>query len=228
MKPRKEGRRTTSSATRSRTVDSVGLEPRSSGSRSPRVSRTASLVDRELIIEEDIVGFEGLHISPDDANPRSFPYSVKQQCWEKAEKIKGRDPDRWRRDALGNIVFRKLVGCPGCLCHDYDHIMPYSKGGKSTLENCQVLQAVTWIFWNYRPMVMFIVSKIRGVVASNNQGQTASWFPNEVRLKWTRVEMDNPYEVLRMNNTLVVLSVSNHKNLCSEFRCQMRIIDRAG
>ncbi|KAJ3702690.1 hypothetical protein LUZ61_006395 [Rhynchospora tenuis] len=76
-----------------------------------------------------------------DANPRSFPYSVKQQCWEKAEKVKGRDPDRWRRDALGNIVFRKLVGCPGCLCHDYDHILPYSKGGRSTLENCQVLQA---------------------------------------------------------------------------------------
>ncbi|KAL2492978.1 HNH endonuclease [Abeliophyllum distichum] len=45
------------------------------------------------------------------------------------------------RDPLGNTVFRKLVGCPGCLCHDYDHIIPYSKGGKSTLENCQVLQA---------------------------------------------------------------------------------------
>ncbi|KAJ3673796.1 hypothetical protein LUZ60_005788 [Juncus effusus] len=77
----------------------------------------------------------------DETNPRSFPYGVKQQCWEKAEKIAGRDPDRWRRDALGNIVFRKLVGCAGCLCHDYDHILPYSKGGKSTLENCQVLQA---------------------------------------------------------------------------------------
>ncbi|KAJ4796475.1 HNH endonuclease [Rhynchospora pubera] len=75
------------------------------------------------------------------ANPRSFPFGVKQQCWEKAEKIKGRDPDRWRCDALGNTVFRKLVGCPGCLCHDYDHILPYSKGGRSTLENCQVLQA---------------------------------------------------------------------------------------
>ncbi|KAK7330348.1 hypothetical protein VNO77_24539 [Canavalia gladiata] len=74
-------------------------------------------------------------------NPRSFPHSVKQQCWEKAEKVKGRDPDRWRRDALGNTVFRKLLGCPGCLCHDYDHIVPYSKGGESTLENCQVLQA---------------------------------------------------------------------------------------
>ncbi|PWZ58955.1 hypothetical protein Zm00014a_010392 [Zea mays] len=77
---------------------------------------------------------------PSASEPRSFSYAVKQQCWEKAERVPGRDPERWRRDALGNIVFRKLVGCPGCLCHDYDHIVPYSKGGKSTLENCQVLQ----------------------------------------------------------------------------------------
>ncbi|KAK9119229.1 hypothetical protein Scep_017322 [Stephania cephalantha] len=64
-------------------------------------------------ITDDISGvFEDFRISP-DYNPRSFPHSVKQQCWDKAEKIKGRDPDRWRRDSLGNIVFRKLVGCPG-------------------------------------------------------------------------------------------------------------------
>ncbi|KAA3460671.1 HNH endonuclease isoform 2 [Gossypium australe] len=121
---------------------------------SPRRSRSskltppsASLVDGELSVTEQERSsavtslFEGLQISQDsNSNPRSFPYSVKQQCWEKAEKVKGRDPDRWRRDAVGNIVFRKLVGCPGCLCHDYDHIIPYSKGGKSTLENCQVLQ----------------------------------------------------------------------------------------
>ncbi|CAM6029022.1 unnamed protein product [Sphagnum compactum] len=73
--------------------------------------------------------------------PRSFPYHVKEACWAKAEPVKGRDPARWRRDALGNIVFRKLVGCQGCLCHDYDHIVPYSKGGESTLDNCQLLQA---------------------------------------------------------------------------------------
>ncbi|OQU93153.1 hypothetical protein SORBI_3001G489800 [Sorghum bicolor] len=82
---------------------------------------------------------------PSASEPRSFSYAVKQQCWEKAERVPGRDPERWRRDALGNIVFRKLVGCPGCLCHDYDHIVPYSKGGKSTLENCQVLQLWRWI-----------------------------------------------------------------------------------
>lgn len=60
-------------------------------------------------------------------NPRSFSHGVKAQCWDKAEKVRGRDPDRWRRDYLGNVLFRKLVGCPGCYCHDYDHIVPYSK-----------------------------------------------------------------------------------------------------
>jgi hypothetical protein len=33
-----------------------------------------------------------------------------------------------------------LRGCDGCLCHEYDHIVPFSKGGKSTLDNCQILQ----------------------------------------------------------------------------------------
>ncbi|CAN0896006.1 hypothetical protein LINGRAHAP2_LOCUS18207 [Linum grandiflorum] len=103
-------------------------------------SSSASLASNR----DTIALFQDLQISEDYVSsvpePRSFPNSVKLQCWEKAEKVKGRDPARWRRDPLGNIVFRKLVGCPGCLCHDYDHIVPYSKGGKSTLENCQVLQ----------------------------------------------------------------------------------------
>ncbi|XP_072978347.1 uncharacterized protein [Typha angustifolia] len=115
---------------------------------SPR-TRGSSKASASLLLDDAPVAFPDLDESPElfpgggasTVNPRSFPYSVKQQCWEKAEKVKGRDPDRWRRDSLGNVVFRKLVGCPGCLCHDYDHIIPYSKGGKSTLENCQVLQA---------------------------------------------------------------------------------------
>lgn len=98
-------------------------------SRQSTLAPSASLLDREQ--QDTVALFEDLRISQEHSNsspePRSFPYSVKQQCWEKAEKVKGRDPGRWRRDPLGNIVFRKLVGCPGCLCHDYDHIVPYSK-----------------------------------------------------------------------------------------------------
>ncbi|EOY21885.1 hypothetical protein QUC31_007469 [Theobroma cacao] len=133
------------SKSKRRTSSRPSSPPRSRSSKLTPPS--ASLVDGEPVTDRERSStitslFEDLQISQDvNSNPRSFPYSVKQQCWEKAEKVKGRDPDRWRRDTVGNIVFRKLVGCPGCLCHDYDHIIPYSKGGKSTLENCQVLQA---------------------------------------------------------------------------------------
>ncbi|CAH8366870.1 unnamed protein product [Eruca vesicaria subsp. sativa] len=126
-----------SSPPKTRPGFSSGSPNRTSGeSRGGKVATSATLLDRE---ETGL--FPGSGYDDPNPEPRSFPYSVKQQCWEKAEKVKGRDPERWRRDSLGNIVFRKLVGCPGCLCHDYDHIVPYSKGGKSTLENCQVLQA---------------------------------------------------------------------------------------
>ncbi|KAK7347289.1 hypothetical protein VNO80_21817 [Phaseolus coccineus] len=106
----------------------------SSSSSKRSTSPSATLLD----VADNVTSLSHDYLNP---NPRSFPHSVKQKCWEKADKVKGRDPDRWRRDALGNTIFRKLVGCPGCLCHDYDHIVPYSKGGESTLENCQVLQA---------------------------------------------------------------------------------------
>ncbi|KAJ8772955.1 hypothetical protein K2173_028132 [Erythroxylum novogranatense] len=107
----------------------------------PRSRSSSTLTPSAHLLEADTITlFQDLQLSQ-DPEPRSFPYTVKQQCWDKAEKVRGRHPDRWRRDPLGNIVFRKLVGCPGCLCHDYDHIVPYSKGGRSTLENCQVLQA---------------------------------------------------------------------------------------
>ena len=47
-----------------------------------------------------------------------------------------RDPKRWRLDPLGNPVFYTLRGCYGALCHEYDHIIPFSKGGKTNVANC--------------------------------------------------------------------------------------------
>ncbi|XP_071731577.1 uncharacterized protein [Rutidosis leptorrhynchoides] len=164
---------------------------------------SAALVDTQIVTENDELSyFRDLTISSEQfSNPRSFPYGVKQQCWEKAEKIKGRDPDRWRKDPLGNTIFRKLVGCPGCLCHDYDHIIPYSKGGQSTLENCQILQlidpkgivlrclelilfrraltaeylGVIWIFLNWQPMAMFVEGMILVDVSCNDHTLKSIW-----------------------------------------------------
>ena len=71
---------------------------------------------------------------------RIFPNYIKEQCWNKSPVIPGRDPSRWRYDAVGNPVMKQLRGCGGIFCHEYDHIFPFSKGGSSSLENCQILQ----------------------------------------------------------------------------------------
>ncbi|CAG9321619.1 unnamed protein product [Blepharisma stoltei] len=71
---------------------------------------------------------------------RSFTIKQKQKCWSKARMVEGRHPDRWRYDPLGNLVCNALRGCLGPLCHEYDHIYPYSRGGKTSSKNCQILQ----------------------------------------------------------------------------------------
>nr|GEZ23570.1 HNH endonuclease domain-containing protein [Tanacetum cinerariifolium] len=75
-----------------------------------------------------------------DERPRFFDSMVKKLCWSKADTVPGRHPDRWRKDAAGNIVCKRFCNCQGCLCFEYDHILPYSKGGESVIDNCQILQ----------------------------------------------------------------------------------------
>ncbi|KAJ6749185.1 HNH ENDONUCLEASE [Salix purpurea] len=76
----------------------------------------------------------------EDQRPRFFDKMVKKMCWENAEIVPGRHPERWRKDAAGNIVCKRFCNCHGCLCYEYDHILPFSKGGESTVDNCQILQ----------------------------------------------------------------------------------------
>ena len=59
---------------------------------------------------------------------RHFDEKARALCWQKAEVLKGRHPERWRKDSAGNVVCRKFTNCDGCLCHEYDHILPFSKG----------------------------------------------------------------------------------------------------
>ncbi|KAK8959026.1 hypothetical protein KSP40_PGU018921 [Platanthera guangdongensis] len=72
--------------------------------------------------------------------PRSFNPKDKARCWQAADVVPGRHPDRWRYDSAGNVVCKRFVNCQGCLCFEYDHIIPYSKGGESVANNCQILQ----------------------------------------------------------------------------------------
>lgn len=64
---------------------------------------------------------------------RSFDGEAKRMCWAKAETVPGRHPERWRKDSAGNILCKRLFNCQGCLCFEYDHIIPFSKGLPSSL-----------------------------------------------------------------------------------------------
>ncbi|CAL2261852.1 unnamed protein product [Prunus armeniaca] len=78
--------------------------------------------------------------SKGEDRPRFFDSKAKSNCWAKADVVPGRHPERWRKDAAGNVVCKRFCNCQGCLCFEYDHIVPFSKGGESTEDNCQILQ----------------------------------------------------------------------------------------
>lgn len=64
----------------------------------------------------------------EEGRPRFFGNKAKSMCWAKAETVEGRHPERWRKDAAGNVVCKRFCNCQGCLCFEYDHIVPFSKG----------------------------------------------------------------------------------------------------
>ena len=73
---------------------------------------------------------------------RAFTQKEREACWAKAGLVPGRDARRWRVDAGGAVVGKAFHGrdCSGVVCFEYDHIVPFSKGGETTAENCQLLQ----------------------------------------------------------------------------------------
>lgn len=79
-------------------------------------------------------------VNNESKGPRTFTWGMKEDCWKSSSLMLGRDPERWRLDAYGIPVSKALRGCQGLFCHEYDHIIPYSKGGKTELNNCQILQ----------------------------------------------------------------------------------------
>ncbi|KAL3513127.1 hypothetical protein ACH5RR_025844 [Cinchona calisaya] len=88
-----------------------------------------------------------------DGRPRQFDAKAKTLCWARADTVPGRHPERWRKDAAGNIVCKRFFNCSGCLCFEYDHIIPFSKGGESVVENCQILQTRVNRFKSDQPEV---------------------------------------------------------------------------
>ena len=66
--------------------------------------------------------------------------SKKDQVWDKAKPIKGKDPAQYRQDPYGNTIRRDSYGKKSPVGWEADHIKPKAKGGSDDIRNLQAMQ----------------------------------------------------------------------------------------
>jgi 5-methylcytosine-specific restriction endonuclease McrA len=62
-----------------------------------------------------------------------------ETAWEEAQKVRGRNPNLWRRDPYGNLMYKPAYGRMGEYGWELDHKHPRSKGGSDRSHNLQAL-----------------------------------------------------------------------------------------
>lgn len=63
------------------------------------------------------------------------------QVWDKGEVIRGKNPDLYRRDKFGNIMYKPSYGKYSSMGWNIDHSKPQSKGGTDHLNNLQPMNS---------------------------------------------------------------------------------------
>ena len=72
-----------------------------------------------------------------------MPYSTNpkaQHVWQKARRVKGKNPNLYRRDSRGNLIYKPAYDRDSPMGWQVDHIWPRSKGGSAARRNLQALQ----------------------------------------------------------------------------------------
>ena len=62
-------------------------------------------------------------------------------AWSNAHKVRGKNPDVYRKDDYGNLIYKSSYGKQSEMAWEVDHIHPKSKGGTDSQRN---LQAIQW------------------------------------------------------------------------------------
>ena len=63
----------------------------------------------------------------------------KDKAWSNAKTVRGKDPDIYRQDPYGNLMYKPSYGKSTDMGWEVDHIKPKSKGGSDATRNLQAL-----------------------------------------------------------------------------------------
>lgn len=69
--------------------------------------------------------------------------AVTNKVWNKAKKIRGKNPAKYRKDAYGKTIYKASYGKSSEMGWDVDHIRPKSRGGSNSVRNLQALNSST-------------------------------------------------------------------------------------
>ena len=70
---------------------------------------------------------------------RNFRESEKNRIWDKADKVPGKDPEVYRQDRCGNVLYYHSYGKDSDMGWTGDHSKPLKHGGTYHINNLQAL-----------------------------------------------------------------------------------------
>ena len=71
----------------------------------------------------------------------AFDEQTIDAVWNKSQTINDKNPEIYRLDFLGNILYRGSYGKETIMGWEIDHIKPVSKGGTDEMDNLQILNS---------------------------------------------------------------------------------------
>ncbi len=63
----------------------------------------------------------------------------KHKVWAQAATVRGKDPNLYRKDPYGKIMYKPSYGKVSAMGWEVDHIVPSARGGSNSTGNLQAL-----------------------------------------------------------------------------------------